>query len=163
MYKILFVCTGNICRSPTAEGYMKKIVKKAGLSDKIFVDSAATSSYHEGDAPDMRSVECALKHGLDIRGLRSRPVRAEDFAEFDLILGMDSQNIWNLDMKRPQGDARYNKAKVKKLLTYAPAYGEDIPDPYYGNDGFENVYEMISAACNNLLEELKKELKSAQN
>ena len=111
----------------------------------------------------MRSVECALKHGLDIRGLRSRPVRAEDFAEFDLILGMDSQNIWNLDMKRPQGDARYNKAKVKKLLTYAPAYGEDIPDPYYGNDGFENVYEMISAACNNLLEELKKELKSAQN
>lgn len=159
MYKILFVCTGNICRSPTADGYMKKIVKEAGLNNKIYVDSAATSSYHQGDAPDMRSVECALQHGLDIRSLRSRPVRAEDFAEFDLILAMDSQNIWNLDIKRPHGDERYNHAIVKKLLEYAPAYGEDIPDPYYGNDGFENVYQMISAACDNLLEELKAQFK----
>ncbi len=163
MYKILFVCTGNICRSPTADGYMKKIVKAAGLSEKIYVDSAATSSYHHGDAPDMRSVECALQHGLDIRGLRSRPVRAEDYAEFDLILGMDSQNIWNLNMKRPQGDERYNRAQVKKLLEYAPAYGEDIPDPYYGHDGFENVYQMISSACDNLLEILKHKLKHDQN
>lgn len=158
MYKILFVCTGNICRSPTADGYMKKIVKEAGLQKQIFVDSAGTSSYHHGDEPDMRSVECALRHELDLRDLRSRPVQAEDFAEYDLILAMDGQNIWNLDMKRPQGDARYEKAVVRKLLEYAPEYGENIPDPYYGEHGFENVYEMIAAACDNLLTELKKQM-----
>lgn len=158
MYKILFVCTGNICRSPTADGYMKKIVKAAGLQNQIYVDSAGTSSYHHGDEPDMRSVECALEHGLDIRYLRSRPVCAEDFAEFDLILAMDGQNIWNLDMKRPHGDVRYERATVKKLLEYAPEYGENIPDPYYGEHGFENVYEMITSACDNLLEKLKKRL-----
>ncbi len=154
MYKILFVCTGNICRSPTADGYMKKIVKEAGLEDYIYIDSAGTSSYHHGDAPDMRSVECALQHGLDIRDLRSRALRADDYADFDLILAMDSQNIWNLNLKRPDGDERYQHAKIQKLLEYAPAYGEDIPDPYYGDDGFENVYQMISSACDNLLSQL---------
>lgn len=156
-YKILFVCTGNICRSPTADGYMRKIVRQAGLNHLIYIDSAGTSSYHHGEEPDGRSVECALRHGLDLRQLRSRPVRAEDFAEFDLILAMDSQNIWNLDQKRPYGDSRYDKAVIKKLLEYAPAYGENIPDPYYGEQGFENVYEMISVACDNLLKELKTE------
>lgn len=158
MIKILFVCAGNICRSPTAEGYMKKIVREAGLQNHIYVDSAGTSSYHHGDEPDMRSVECALRHGLDICDLRSRPVQAEDFAEFDLILAMDGQNVWNLDMKRPHGDARYEKAIVKKLLEYAPGYGENIPDPYYGEHGFENVYEMISSSCDSLLQELKNKL-----
>ena len=156
MFKILFVCTGNICRSPTADGYMRKLVKAAGLQDRILIDSAGTSSYHHGEEPDVRAAECALRHGVDLRNLRSRPVRAEDFAEFDLILAMDSQNIWNLDMKRPSGDPRYEYAEVKKLLEYAPEYGENIPDPYYGNDGFENVYRMISAACDNLLNELKE-------
>lgn len=158
MYKILFVCTGNICRSPTAEGYMCKLVEEAGLSDKIYVDSAGTSSYHDGDMPDARAVECAALHGLDLCSLRSRPVRAEDFAEFDLILAMDSQNIWNLDQKRPRGDWRYEKAEVKKLLEYAPEYGENVPDPYYGEHGFENVYHMIAAACQNLLAEIKEKL-----
>lgn len=155
MYKILFICTGNICRSPTAEGYMQKIVREAGLQEYIFVDSAGTSSYHQGDEPDGRSVECALGHGLDLRHLRSRPLCADDFAEFDLILAMDSQNIWNLEQKRPYGDPRYDRAVVKKLLEYAPAYGTDVPDPYYGDHGFENVYQMITVACDNLLEELK--------
>lgn len=158
MYKILFVCTGNICRSPTADGYMKKIVKENGLQDYIFVDSAGTSSYHCGDAPDMRAIECALQYGLDIRDLRSRPVRADDFAEFDLILAMDGQNIWNLERIRPEGDARYTRAKVKKLLEYAPEYGKNIPDPYYGEHGFEKVYAMIADACDNLLDELKENL-----
>lgn len=158
MYKILFVCTGNICRSPTADGYMQKIVRDAGLENCIEIDSAGTSSYHHGEEPDIRAVECALNHGVDIRDLRSRPVRAEDFAEFDLILAMDSQNIWNLDMKRPQGDIRYERAEVKKLLEYAPELGENIPDPYYGNNGFERVYQMIAKACDNLLKEIKNKL-----
>lgn len=160
MIKLLFVCTGNICRSPTADGFMRKLVRKEGLNHLIFVDSAGTSSYHHGDEPDQRSVECAAAHGLDISMLRSRAVRAEDFAEFDLILAMDSQNIWNLDQKRPHGDSRYDKAIVKKLLEYAPEFGENIPDPYYGEHGFENVYEMIAQACNNLLTELKMEFLS---
>ena len=163
MYKILFVCTGNICRSPTADGYMKKIVKEARLEDYIYIDSAGTSSYHHGDAPDMRAVECALQHGLDIRDLRSRALRADDYADFDLILAMDSQNIWNLNLKRPQGDERYQRAKIQKLLEYAPAYGEDIPDPYYGDDGFENVYQMISNACDNLLSHLMVKFNFSQN
>lgn len=156
MYKILFVCAGNICRSPTADGYMKKIVRENGLQDYIYVDSAGTSSYHCGDAPDMRAIECALNNGLDIRELRSRPVRRDDFAEFDLILAMDGQNIWNLERMRPIEDKRYAHAKIKKLLEYAVEYGENIPDPYYGEHGFEKVYDMISSACDNLLAELKK-------
>lgn len=156
-YKVLFVCTGNICRSPTAEGIMKNLVKEAGLADKIYTDSAGTSSWHSGDCPDIRSIACAENHGLDLRDLRSRPVSAEDFAEFDLILGMDNSNIYNLETKRPHGDDRYLKAKVKKLLEYAPEYGTDVPDPYYHN-GFEKVFEMIEKSCERLLEEIKQKL-----
>lgn len=155
MYKILFVCHGNICRSPTAEGIMRKLVSDAGLDTEISVDSAGISSYHQGDMPDLRSVECAERHGLNLRHLRSRPVRAEDFAEFDLILGMDDNNIEDLSWRRPEGDKRYDKALVKKLLEYAPEYGENVPDPYYHN-GFEQVFEMMETACKNLLKELPK-------
>lgn len=150
MYKILFVCLGNICRSPTAEGIMRKLIKDAGLENEISVDSAGISSYHQGDRPDSRSIECAERHGIDIRDLRSRPVRADDFAEFDLILGMDDGNIEDLLLKRPEGDERYAKASIKKLLEYAPQYGENVPDPYYHN-GFDRVFEMMEVACQNLL------------
>lgn len=149
----MFVCAGNICRSPTAEGVMKKLLHQSALSGHIYVDSAGILGYNIGNAPDSRSAECAAGHGVDLSCLRARQIRAEDFAEFDLILAMDSHNLWNLETKRPDGDPRYQKAVVKKLLSYAPAYGEDVPDPYYLN-GFEKVYEMIAVACQNLLAEL---------
>lgn len=133
---------------------MQKLVSEEGLNEKIFVDSAGTSSYHEGDAPDLRSIECADKYGVDLRSLRSRPVKAEDFVEFDLILAMDGANIWHLDMKRPT-DKKYQKARVQKLLEYAPDFGEDVPDPYYQN-GFDRVYNMLEEACTNLLQEIRK-------
>ena len=155
MYKLLFVCTGNICRSPTAEGIMRRLIQEQGLEDKIMVDSAGTSAYHSGDAPDSRAISCAFAHGLDITMLRSRPLRADDFAEFDLILAMDDNNVWNLEQKRPYGDARYQKAVVKKILEYAPEYGENVPDPYYHN-GFDRVFEMIETACGRLLAEITK-------
>lgn len=150
MHKILFVCTGNICRSPTAEGVMQKLVKEAGVEKDFVIDSAGTSSYHSGDAPDIRSIYCAAKHGVDITCLRSRPLRAEDFANFDIIFAMDEQNIYNIENKRPYSK-EYERARVCKLLEYAPELGENIPDPYYGNDGFEIVFNMIEQSCKNLL------------
>ncbi len=152
MYKILFVCMGNICRSPTAEGVMQKLINEAGLAESIQVDSAGTASYHQGDRPDWRTIECADNHGIDLRNLRSRPVQAEDSFEFDLILAMDDNNLADLHWRRPEGDSRYNKAAIKKLLDFAPEYGENVPDPYYEN-GFERVFTMIETACKNLLSE----------
>lgn len=157
MYRILFICTGNICRSPTAEGIMRRLVSERGLEDKVQVDSAGISSYHQGDMPDLRSIECADRHGLNLRSLRSRPVRAEDFALFDLILAMDETNIEDLAWRRPEGDERYNRAVVRKILAFAPEYGENVPDPYYQN-GFDRVYEMLEAACANILTAVEKQL-----
>lgn len=154
-YKILFVCAGNICRSPTAEGIMRKLVLDAKLDSAIYIDSAGISSYHSGDAPDTRSVACAAKYGVDLQSLRSRPVLAQDFAEFDLILAMDARNLADLQYRRPEGDSLYEKAEVKLLLEYAPEYGKEVPDPYY-HDGFDSVFNMIEKACHNLLAAISK-------
>lgn len=152
MYKILFVCLGNICRSPTAEGIMKSLVKEKDLEDKIYIDSAGISSWHKGESPDFRSVSCAKSFGIDISCQKSRPLTDKDFTEFDLILGMDEQNFAELKLR---SNNVKTTAKIDKLLSYAPSYGSNVPDPYY-NNGFDRVFEMIAVACDNLLEELTK-------
>lgn len=157
-YRVLFVCMGNICRSPTAEGVFRKLVDDEDLSDRIFIDSAGTSSYHSGDAPDRRSMKTALNHGIDISEQRSRILKVDDFKDFDLIIAMDEGNFIDIQNKKPIGDDRYDRAKISKMMDYAPELDNDVPDPYYGNNGFELVFEMIITASQNLLQEIKKEI-----
>lgn len=153
--KVLFVCLGNICRSPTAEGVFRQYVEQAGLSDKITMDSAGTADWHTGKAPDPRTQAAAAKRGYDLSGLRGRQATAEDFAEFDLILAMDNSNLSNLQAIQPAD----SKAE---LALYLPRFGispDEVPDPYYGGeDGFELVLDMLEQASQVLLDELKARL-----
>lgn len=151
-HRLLFVCTGNICRSPTAEGVMRSLLRQHHLEDKIEVDSAGTHGWHKGEAPDMRSVACARSFGVDLRDLKSRPIREEDFSNFDTVIVMDGKNMSDLKFFTQGLEV---KSKIYKLLDFAPSYGEDVPDPYY-KDNFDYVFEMIQVACENLLEELEK-------
>lgn len=151
MLKILFVCYANICRSPTAEGIMRQLIADSGRTD-IQVDSAGIQAYL-GDAPDSKSVYCAASHGIDISDLRSRQVRVDDFADFDLIITMDEDCRQFLELRRPHEDERYSKALVKNLLDYTPGMGENVPNPY-GTNGFEEVYVMIDEACRELFEQI---------
>lgn len=142
MTKILMVCLGNICRSPLAEGILKSKLP----SDSFFVDSAGTGDYHIGKNPDSRSIAIARKHGLDISNLRGRQFNVLDFDKFDIIYVMDESNYRNvLLLARNEQD----KAKVEFILNEVhPKQNYNIPDPYYGgNDGFENVYNMLDEAC----------------
>lgn len=139
--KILMVCLGNICRSPLAEGILQS---KVGSG--VFVDSAGTAGYHVGNLPDSRSIEVARKHGLDITNQRCRKFTKEDFDNFDVIYAMDSSNYQNILMLvRNEAD----EAKVKMILNEShPSENRSVPDPYYGgDDGFENVYQMLDEAC----------------
>ena len=153
--KVLFVCLGNICRSPTAEGVFRHYVEQAGLSDKITMDSAGTANWHTGKAPDPRAQAAAAKRGYDLSGLRARQATAEDFAEFDLILAMDNSNLTNLQAIQP-ADSR------AELALYLPRFGispDEVPDPYYGGeDGFELVLDMLEQSSQVLLDELKARL-----
>lgn len=153
--KVLFVCLGNICRSPTAEGVFRHYVEQAGLSDKITIDSAGTAEWHIGKAPDPRTVAAAAKRGYDLSPLRGRQAQAEDFAKFDLILAMDKSNLSNLQAIRP-ADAK------AELALYLPRFGispDEVPDPYYGGeDGFELVLDMLEQASEVLLDEIKAKL-----
>jgi len=155
--KVLFVCMGNICRSPTAEGVFRHIVKKEGLDGRIFTDSAGTHAYHIGEQPDLRSQETARKRGIDLSDLRGRKAVSQDFAEFDYILAMDNDNYQLLQQLAPSND----DATLKLFLEFSKDYSEtEVPDPYYGGDqGFEHVFDLVESASYGLLEEIKTRLK----
>ncbi len=144
---ILFVCLGNICRSPTAEAIFRLQAKGCGLE----IDSAGTSGWHDGNPSDPRASAEAARRGIDMSYIRSRKIVAEDFDRFDLIVAMDSQNMQDLQTVQPVG----SKAKLVKLLDYMPDIGTcDVPDPYY-EDNFPEVLDMIELACERLLETLQ--------
>jgi protein-tyrosine phosphatase len=149
------VCMGNICRSPTAEGVMRAAAKRAGMAERIEIDSAGTHDYHVGEAPDRRAARAAAKRGYDIAGLRGRQVKAEDFERFDLILAMDRDNLAILTRSCPPNQ----RHKLRLLLEYARTCSEDeVPDPYYGGDaGFERVLDLVEDAARGLVAELQRD------
>ena len=145
--KILMVCLGNICRSPLAEGIMKQKVAETGLNWEI--DSAGTSNYHIGERPDERSVHVAAKHGIDISAQRGRQFHFPDFENFDVIYVMDSAN-YNDVIRLAESDSE--KKKVKLILNEVqPGFNQSVPDPYWDDDGFEKIYQMLDEACNQII------------
>lgn len=153
MIRVLFVCTGNICRSPTAEGVFRHLVAEHGLDGRIEVDSAGMYAYHVGEPPDERSQAAALRRGVDLSAQRARKVRPRDFDEFDLLLAMDRGHHAEL-MSIAPADAH---GKVAMFLEFAPHLGAaDVPDPYYGGGaGFEQVLDLIEGAAAALLDHIK--------
>ena len=154
--RILFVCMGNICRSPTAEGVMRRLVRDAGLEESIEIDSAGTGGWHAGEPPDERATLAARRRGVRLEGA-ARQVRPADFGEFDLLIAMDRANLGELLAVAPDEEAA---EKVRLLREFDPASAGapdlDVPDPYYGGDrGFEAVLDMVEAACRGLLDELR--------
>lgn len=149
MKKILFVCLGNICRSPMAEGVMRRLVEEAGLQRDFVIDSAGTSGYHQGDLPDSRMRTHASRRGYSLTH-RSRRVRTEDFYDFDLIIAMDDNNLDHLRDHAPSAEAA---GKIHRMTEYnTRMLADHIPDPYYGGDsGFEHVIDLLEDACSGLL------------
>ena len=147
--RVLFVCLGNICRSPTAHGVFEALVAARNLSDAIAVDSCGTAHWHVGAPPDERSIEAAAERGVQLGHLRARQFSVDDFAHFDYILAMDYSNLENLESMRP---ADY-QGVLDLFLKFAPHAGVDeVPDPYYGgDDGFNEVLDLVEAASEGLL------------
>ena len=150
-HKIIFVCLGNICRSPTAEGVLRKQVSDRGLENLFEIDSAGTGDWHLGHPPDKRAIEAALARGIDLSPLRARQITARDMLYFDAIIAMDNQNLARLK-SLASADQQY---KVRLLLQYGNAENREVPDPYYGGDhGFDLVLDLIEASCRELLDKL---------
>lgn len=151
---VLFVCMGNICRSPTAEGVFADLVRRHGFDDRVIVDSAGTHAYHIGNPPDPRACAAALRRGVDLSTQRARRVQAEDFDLFDHILVMDRENLELIEERCPA----HRRERVELFLSYAPHLGVDeVPDPYYGGlAGFERVLDMIEAASEGLLRSIRE-------
>jgi protein-tyrosine phosphatase len=146
-FRILFVCAGNICRSPLAEGIFAHLAAQAARAQEFEVDSAGTGGWHQGDPPDRRSIAVAGRHSLNISGQRARKIRPSDFDAFDLILAMDRDNLKELRKTAPAS------APVHLFCGFTFGTEEDIPDPYYGGaEGFETVYAKLFAGCSRLLD-----------
>ena len=154
--RVLFVCMGNICRSPTAEGVMASLLREAGLDGDVELDSAGTGGWHAGAPPDERATDAAARRGIVLEGA-ARRVRPSDFDDFDLLVAMDRENRADLLAMAPDAAAR---AKVRLLREYDPVSAEagdvDVPDPYYGGpDGFERVLDVVAAGCRGLLADVR--------
>ncbi|MFK3720520.1 low molecular weight protein-tyrosine-phosphatase [Pseudomonas fulva] len=153
--RVLFVCLGNICRSPTAEGVLRHQLQAAGLADQVQVASAGTGDWHVGKAPDGRTLKAALARGYDLSKQRAQQVKVAHFDEYDLILAMDQSNLRDLRALRPS-------TAVGELDLFLHRYGsalDEVPDPYYGGaDGFEQVLDLIETACQALVVEIKGRL-----
>jgi protein-tyrosine phosphatase len=152
--QVLFVCMGNICRSPTAQGVFRDIVEKAGLGGKIGTDSAGTIDYHVGGKPDRRARETANRRGVDLSDLRARQVTVEDFSQFDYVLAMDHSNYEDLVALCPTGA----KGRLHLFMDFAPHRKEqEVPDPYYGGAaGFERVFDLVEEASKGLLAHIRQ-------
>ena len=152
--QVLFVCMGNICRSPTAHGVFQTLVDEQSLTQRIRVDSAGTHSYHIGSPPDPRSQATAFRRGIDLSGLRARRFESGDFIEFDYLLAMDSNNLADMLAIKPDDAA----ARAELMLVYSERFKQrEIPDPYFGDDGFDLVFDMIDDAARGLLQQIRRQ------
>lgn len=153
--RLLFVCLGNICRSPTAEGVMRKLVGEAGLDEAITLDSAGTGGWHVGSAPDERASAAARARGIELEGAARQVTRA-DFERFELILAMDRSNLCDLQELAPDEQARERVRLLREFDPQSAGAGDlDVPDPYYGGPGgFDEVLDLVEAACGGLLAEI---------
>ena len=153
MTSVLFVCMGNICRSPTAEGVFRHHAETAGLADRLVIDSAGTHAYHVGEPADRRARAAAERRGISLEGIAARRVVAEDFERFDFILAMDEDNLARLHAESPEE----HHHKVRLFLEYADVHESEVPDPYYGGAaGFERVLDLVEEASRGLLETLSR-------
>jgi len=154
MVKVLFVCMGNICRSPTAHGVFRALVQRERLDDNISIDSAGTHAYHVGSPPDRRAAATAASRGVDLSDLVARRVETEDFEIFDYLLAMDQENFLSLSEMCPDQHIE----KVHMFMDFAPHMRtREVPDPYYGGAaGFERVYDLVEAASEALLEDIRR-------
>jgi protein-tyrosine phosphatase len=153
-YSILFVCMGNICRSPTAHGVFRQMVDNHGLAHWVQVDSAGTHNYHPGSPPDERSQEHAAQRGYDLSDLRARQIHDSDFETYDLILAMDWDNLALIQAECPE----VHQGKVRRLTEFAQRFDSPVvPDPYYGSaKGFEQVLDLVEDACEGLISHVKR-------
>jgi len=151
---VLFVCMGNICRSPTAEGVFRHHVSGAGMDENVVADSAGTHAYHEGEPPDSRAMAAAERRGMSLEGIRARRVADDDFERFDFIIAMDEDNLFRL---KEQAPPEYH-SKLRLFLEFSTSDEREVPDPYYGGAaGFERVLDLVEDASRGLLETLSSQ------